>query len=143
MLMKILYQPFLWLWASPASLLGLFVGTLSLPGGSRMRIRHGVIECYAGPVRWLLDHLPVPAMAMTLGHVVLGQTAAALDICREHEHVHVRQYERWGPFFIPAYLLASWWLKLAGKNAYLENPFEREAFEYDRRRQLGEMDGLS
>ena len=35
---------------------------------------------------------------MTLGHTILGQTDAALDISREHELVHVRQYERWGLF---------------------------------------------
>ena len=79
-------------------------------------------------------------MALTLGHVIWGQTSAALDVSREHEWVHVRQYERWGPFFIPAYLWCSVWLRIQGRNAYLENPFEREAFELDRLRQLGEMD---
>jgi hypothetical protein len=45
--------------------------------------------------------------------------------------VHVRQYERWGPFFIPAYLLCSVWLMLRGYNAYLDNPFEVEAYAID------------
>ena len=35
-------------------------------------------------------------LAFTLGHTILGQTDAALDISRDHEMVHVRQYERWG-----------------------------------------------
>ena len=35
-------------------------------------------------------------MAFTLGHTVLGQTDAALDISRQHELVHVRQFERLG-----------------------------------------------
>jgi hypothetical protein len=26
---------------------------------------------------------------------------------RQHEHIHVRQCERWGPFFLPAYGVAS------------------------------------
>ena len=69
------------------------------------------------------------AMAMTLGHVVLGQTDAALDVAREHELVHVRQYERWGPLFVPAYLGASLVLWLAGRDAYRENPFERQAYD--------------
>jgi hypothetical protein len=43
-------------------------------------------------------------MAFTLGHTVFGQTDAALDICRDHELVHVRQFERWGPCMGPAYL---------------------------------------
>ena len=43
-------------------------------------------------------------MALTLGHTILGQTDAALDIRRQHERVHVRQFERWGPLMGPAYL---------------------------------------
>jgi hypothetical protein len=43
-------------------------------------------------------------VAITLGHVVLATTESALKKTRSHERVHVRQYERWGPFFIPAYL---------------------------------------
>lgn len=65
---------------------------------------------------------------MTLGHVILGRDAACLDFARCHEHVHVRQVERWGPFFIPAYLLASLYYYLRGGRAYFDNPFEREAF---------------
>ena len=48
---------------------------------------------------------------MTLGHVVLGRSAAALAETRAHERVHVTQCERWGPFFLPAYAassLAAW-----------------------------------
>ena len=66
---------------------------------------------------------------MTLGHTILGSTAAALDISREHEMVHVRQYERWGPLFGPAYLLSSLVLWLRGKDAYRDNRFEREAYD--------------
>ena len=65
---------------------------------------------------------------MTWGHVILGQTAAALDISREHELVHVRQYERWGPLFIPAYLLCSAVIWLRGGDPYRDNPFERQAY---------------
>lgn len=70
---------------------------------------------------------------MTLGHVVIGQTSAALDIARRHELVHVRQYERWGPLFLPLYGAFSLALWLRGRDAYRENPFEREAFENDGR----------
>jgi len=69
--------------------------------------------------------------AITLGHVVLGCDEATLTRTRRHERVHVRQYERWGPLFIPAYLLASAWLGLRGFNAYLDNPFEVEAYAVD------------
>jgi hypothetical protein len=51
-----------------------------------------------------------------------------LDFCRSHELVHVRQYERWGVLFIPAYLLCSLVLWLTGRDPYRDNPFEREAY---------------
>ncbi len=71
---------------------------------------------------------------MTLGHVILGRDAECLDSSRDHEHVHVRQYERWGAFFIPAYLGASVYCWLRGYDAYLDNPFEREAYNAEERR---------
>lgn len=116
------------IWASPASVLGLVVGVLGLATGGRVRCVGRTLEFHGGLVSWLLARLPVDAMAMTLGHVVLGRSAAALDVCREHEMVHVRQYERWGPVFIPAYLLCSLVLLVRGRDAYRENPFEREAY---------------
>ena len=66
---------------------------------------------------------------MTLGHVILGASEADLDAARRHEQVHVRQYERWGPLFIPAYLAASAWLWLRGRDPYRDNPFERQAYD--------------
>ena len=67
-------------------------------------------------------------MAMTFGHVILGQTAAALDLARNHELVHVRQYERFGPLFVPLYLWHSFRAWLRGGDPYRDNPFEQEAF---------------
>ena len=42
--------------------------------------------------------------------------------------VHVRQFERWGPFMGPAYLISSFMLWIIGRRPYRDNPFEREAF---------------
>jgi hypothetical protein len=67
------------------------------------------------------------AITMTLGHVVIGQNASALDLTRAHERVHVRQYELWGPFFLPAYLLAGVFELLRGRHPYIDNYFERDA----------------
>ena len=67
-------------------------------------------------------------MALTLGHTILGQSDAALDISYAHEMVHVRQYERWGPFMGPAYLICTLILWLMGYRPYRDNPFEREAY---------------
>lgn len=49
------------------------------------------------------------------------------DATFDHELVHVRQYERWGIAFWPAYLLSSLWVRIRGGNAYWDNPFERQA----------------
>jgi hypothetical protein len=119
------------LWALPYTLLGLAIGAVGLITGGRAQVRCGVIEFYEGGVKRLLHLLPGGqfTLAMTLGHTVLGQTAAALDVAREHELVHVRQYERWGPFFGPAYLGCSLVLWLLGRRAYRDNPFEREAYD--------------
>ncbi len=127
--MRLARRLLLIVWVSPASLLGLLVGLLGLATGGGVQRAGPVLEFYGGAVTRLLQRgLLVPAAAMTLGHVILGQTPADLHRCRTHEMVHVRQYERWGPAFIPAYLAASFWLWLHGRNPYLDNPFEREAY---------------
>ena len=117
-------------WASPYTLLGLSFGAIGLATGGRARIRGPVIEFYGGAVKWCITRLPGGqfTLALTLGHTVLGQTDASLDISRDHELVHVRQFERWGPFMGPAYLLCSLVLWLAGRRPYRDNPFEREAY---------------
>jgi hypothetical protein len=124
-----LWKFLLVLWALPYSLAGLLIGLVGLASGGKAQIRRGALEFYGGAVAAFLGRMPIEAMAMTLGHVILGRTSRALDITRSHEHVHVRQYERWGPLFGPAYLLCSLVLKLRGRDAYRENPFEREAYE--------------
>jgi hypothetical protein len=119
------------LWASPYTLLGLLLGGLSLCTGARARIRGRVIEFYGGSVKWLINRLPDGqfVLAFTLGHTVFGQTDAALDISRDHELVHVRQFEIWGPLMGPANLLSSLHMWLTGRRAYRDNPFEREAYD--------------
>lgn len=117
-------------WASPYTLLGASLGLLGLCSGGRARIRGRSIEFYGGFTTWFVRHLPSGQFvtAITFGHSILGQTDASLDIAHEHEMVHVRQYERWGPLMGPAYLLCSLMLWLGGKDAYRDNPFEREAY---------------
>ena len=121
------------LWASPYTLLGLALGLLGLCTGGRARVRGGAIEFYGGGVKWLLQQFffGQGTMAFTLGHTIFGQTAAALDISRDHEMVHVRQFERWGPLMGPAYLGCSLLLWLMGRRPYRDNPFERQAFEQE------------
>src|SRR5687767_12188269 len=119
-------------WASPWTLFGLVVGGVMLACGSGGVKRSGrVIEFYGrGPGRFL-RYFPIVAgaSAVTFGHVILARNRTELDACREHELVHVRQYERWGPLFVPAYLLCWLVLNLRGRSGYWDNPFEREAYE--------------
>ena len=114
-------------WASPTTAVGLIPGLLTVLTGGRVQLRRGALEFHGGFARWMLQRTPVRASAMTLGHVILGRDPLCLDSCRDHEQVHVRQVERWGPAFLPAYLLASLVVKLKGGHYYLDNPFEREA----------------
>ena len=123
-------QVLAWVWAAPWSAIGLAAGAIGVLGGDRLQRRGPTIEFYGDFAASILAKAPLAggAAAMTLGHVVLGRNAAALDCCRDHERVHVRQYERWGPLFVPAYLAASAVVALRGGDSYRDNPFEREAY---------------
>ena len=121
------WRGLLYAWAAPWTLLGVAAGLIGVLSGGKVRRRGPILEFYGGAVAWFLERMPTPAIAMTLGHTVLGRNLAALDISHDHEMVHVRQYERWGLLFIPAYLGCSLYLWLRGKDAYRDNPFEREA----------------
>lgn len=115
-------------WASPTTALGLLLAGLAICTGGRVRRVDGVLEVHGGGVRRLLEEaVPIPggADAMTLGHVVVGRTAASLARTRAHERAHVRQCERWGPLFVPAYLAAGAWAALRGRHPYRDNAFER------------------
>ncbi len=117
-------------WASPNTVLGLLLVALALASRGRAARVAGTIEAHGGCLsgllaRWLPPRGGVDALA--LGHVILGDSAASLERNRAHERAHVRQCERWGPLFIPAYLCASLWAWTRGRDAYLDNRFERDA----------------
>lgn len=118
-----------YLWAAPASLIGLLLALTLLGRNGRLRWHSGVLECAGGLPGWLLLHLPLvgPVAAITLGHVVLACSEPALRATRQHERVHVAQFERWGGLLLLAYPLASLWAWMQGKRPYLDNVFEIEA----------------
>ena len=111
------------------TLLGLLIGLLALAHKAKFQVLDGVIEVHGAVPKLLLRALPLRGgvAAITLGHVVVGQDGECLMRTREHERAHVRQCERWGPFFIPAYLVASVWAFLLGGHVYRDNWFERQA----------------
>ena len=118
-----------YIWAFPNTLLGLAFLLPTLLTGGRGRVERGAIEIYGGFSRYVLRRcLPFPASALTLGHAINGQDRDCLDHSRDHEHVHVRQYETWGPFMLPAYFLSSMLAWRRGGHYYFDNRFEKEAY---------------
>jgi hypothetical protein len=107
------------LWAGPVSLVG---ALLALFFRSR-RVADGVLVCegaeWPRKLRW-------PFRAMTLGHIVLCVDDLD-DATMRHELAHVRQFEKLGVFFMPAYLLAAAWAALRGGHFYRDNYFEADA----------------
>jgi hypothetical protein len=123
-----------YLWAFPITALGLLVAAMVALGGGEMRVVDGVLEVSGGAADFCLRRivglvLRGGASAMTLGHVVLGRSPELLLSTRAHERVHVRQCEKWGPLFIPAYVFASLWAWVTGRRPYRDNFFERQAFQ--------------
>ncbi|MHC5540584.1 hypothetical protein ACYOEI_20375 [Singulisphaera rosea] len=112
-------------WAFPTTLVGLTAGALTLATRGNVQYRIGTLEFYGGFSTWFARRFRFGAM--TLGHVIIGRDVYSLEACREHEQAHVRQVERWGGAFIPAYLLASLWAWSQGQHYYLDNWFERDA----------------
>jgi hypothetical protein len=121
------FRAAVYLWAAPTTLIGLAAALLSCASGGRAARVAGVLEVWGGLGGRLLRSRLVGARAMTLGHVVLGRDRRSLTATRPHERAHVRQAERWGPFFIPAYCGASLWAWLCGRHYYRDNWFELDA----------------
>lgn len=116
-------------WAAPYTAIGLALGLVVVLFGGSGHVRQGALEFGGGGLGQRLSRLPAPVRfsAITIGHVVMGLDHRTLAAVRAHEQVHVRQYERWGPLFVPAYLLSSLVQLALGRRPYLDNRFEREA----------------
>lgn len=118
-------------WAGFNSLIGLAFGILMTLVGAHCRFVQGNLEFSGGALGSAIAKpgARIPFRAITFGHVILGADAAALNDARGHEHVHVRQYEIWGPFFLPAYVASSAWQLACGRRCYRDNWFERQAYD--------------
>lgn len=118
-------------WASPATALGLAATAVAMVFGATLHVVDGVIETGGGGIGRFVVFLPKRFCfgAMTLGHVIVGRDHPTLAAVREHEHVHVRQYERWGFLFLPLYLGSCLAQLVQGRDPYWDNGFERQAYE--------------
>lgn len=113
-------------WALPVSCIGILLLPFVMLSGGAVVIAKGVIEAEGAMVSFLLSRLRIDAIA--IGHVIFGRNADSLVRCRDHERVHVRQCERWGPLFPLLYLLSSVIALARGQDPYRDNRFEQEAF---------------
>ena len=118
-----------YVWALPATSVGLLLTGAALCTGASVRCVDGVLEVGGGRLVTATRRLSRSHrfVAITLGHVVIGIHHAALRDARAHERVHVRQYERWGVLFFPLYFASSLVQLLLGRDPYGGNRFEREA----------------
>ena len=118
-----------YIWVLPCTMLAVIPGVVTLLlGGSIRRVGHtievGIRHSQKQVPRWISKY---PFGAITLGHVIIGQSHELLAVLRPHEQVHVRQCEWFGPFFLIAYPLASLWALFRGRKPYEENAFELHA----------------
>lgn len=119
------------IWAGPNTCVGVLIALPNCLAGGQLRFRDGALESFGGAVARAIRRFPTgPSTGgVTLGHLILGQTAAGLEAVTNHERVHVKQYERLGPFFLPVYFFFSaraWW---RGQDPYMDNPLEIEAYK--------------
>jgi hypothetical protein len=117
------------IWAMPNSLIGLVLAPFALLAGGRIEVSAGALEVTYRDSEARCGRLArrLPFRAIVFGHVILAVTREELVTISAHERVHVRQYEQWGPLFLPAYLLSGAWQWLNGRDAYYDNYFEVQA----------------
>lgn len=75
--------------------------------------------------RYFRLHL-IPTRAQTLGHYVLARSSIDPETMA-HECEHIRQWQRLGPFYLPAYFGSSAIAFLRGQKPYWDNAFESAA----------------
>lgn len=117
------------LWAAPCSFAGALLGLTVLACGGSARRVDGTFEVALSASRSGVPRGVARCSfeAVTLGHVIVGQSHESLALLRAHERIHVAQYERWGPLFLLAYPMASLVAWLRGGRPYRDNCFEQQA----------------
>ena len=117
---------FKYVWASPATVVGVCAACVVSIVGAEIERVGGVLEVSLAPRSATLCKAVscLPFTAITFGHIVIACSADEQAALRQHERVHVAQYELWGPLFLLAYPLESLFQWARGRRAYLDNRFE-------------------
>jgi hypothetical protein len=110
-------HPLGFLWTLPNTLLGLVAGALTF---QRPRVVEGALVFDRGARGLTAAMRSFDRAAMTVGYVIVSSEPVEGRLLRHEQH-HIRQYRRWGPFFIPIYLL------LAIPYGYRRHPMELAA----------------
>lgn len=122
-----------YLWVAPWTSVGLLIGLICRPDGVEYAMHRGTIGIFGPGVARLLRKVPIVggARAMTLGHSILAVDREAWHQTFTHEWIHVRQYQWFGPLFVPAYFIESAWQWFRGRAPYMDNRFERQAYKWE------------
>lgn len=138
-LRRILFWPISLLgivWALPLTLFGLLLALPVIARRGHVSVFNGgaCALVVRGPLadRMLARHPFGVMSAMAIGHVVLVAQDALTTRILTHELEHVSQAARWGILFPFAYLAASAWELLHGRDAYWHNTFEVAARNAER-----------
>ena len=117
---------FKYIWASPASAIGVCAACIAGLIGAELGRVSGVLEVTLAPRGAVLCKAVarLPFAAITFGHIVIARSAQEQAALRQHERVHVTQYELWGALFLVVYPLESLFQLLRGRKPYLDNRFE-------------------
>lgn len=118
------------LWrAMPGDLMGLMVMRGCGIAAPTREVRAGDVTAVlvedARVQRWFRIHL-MPVRAQTIGRYVFAREPVSAEILA-HECEHIRQWERFGPFFLVVYLGSSAVAFLRGRKPYWDNHFEAAA----------------
>ena len=105
------------LWTLPNTVLGLVCGALTF---QRPRVVQGAVVFDRAPRGLTAVMTRFDRTAMTVGYVIVSAVPVEGTLLRHEQH-HIEQYRRWGPLFIPVYLL------LAIPFGYRRHPMERAA----------------
>jgi hypothetical protein len=113
----------------PGDMLGRLVMLgCGIPAPTRVHNASGVQAVLVEDPRvglWFRTHA-MPVTAQTLGRYVLSRDPLPPDTL-EHECEHIRQWDRFGPLFLPLYFGSSAVALCRGRRPYWDNRFEAAA----------------